>query len=114
MPLSNRRQFLHIFSKGTALAALTQFAILPTRAQSKPNIVLIVSDDMGYADLGCYGSSDLKTPMIDHLAEQGVRFTSNYSTPPNAPHTYRTDDRTLPAAYRWVGMRPRQRACGTL
>ncbi|MGI6456157.1 MAG: sulfatase [bacterium] len=87
MPLSNRRQFLHIFSKGTALAALTQFAILPTRAQSKPNIVLIVSDDMGYADLGCYGSSDLKTPMIDHLAEQGVRFTSNYSNAPECTPT---------------------------
>jgi arylsulfatase A-like enzyme len=45
----------------------------------KPNVVLIVADDLGYADLGCYGCRDIKTPHIDRLAKQGVRFTRFYS-----------------------------------
>ena len=44
-------------------------------AGSKPNILLIVADDLGYGDLGCYGASKLKTPNIDRLATEGVRFT---------------------------------------
>jgi arylsulfatase A len=44
-----------------------------------PNIVLILADDMGYGDLGCYGHPVAKTPHIDHLARQGVRFTQHYS-----------------------------------
>lgn len=43
-----------------------------------PNILLIVSDDQGYADLGCYGATDVKTPHLDRLAAQGVRFTNFY------------------------------------
>ena len=42
----------------------------------KPNIVLIVADDMGYADAGCYGAKDLRTPHLDSLAKDGTRFTS--------------------------------------
>jgi N-acetylgalactosamine-6-sulfatase len=44
-----------------------------------PNIVLILADDMGYGDLGCYGHPVAKTPHIDRLATQGVRFTQYYS-----------------------------------
>lgn len=46
--------------------------------QQPPNIILILADDMGYGDLGCYGS-DIPTPNIDRLAKEGVRFTSFYS-----------------------------------
>jgi arylsulfatase len=50
-----------------------------TRAQApRPNIVLILADDFGYSDLGCYGS-EIATPNIDHLAAQGVRFTQFYN-----------------------------------
>jgi arylsulfatase A-like enzyme len=49
---------------------------------SKPNIVLIVADDLGYADLGCQGSKDLKTPHIDAIAQSGIRFTNGYVTCP--------------------------------
>jgi arylsulfatase len=42
---------------------------------AKPNIVLILADDLGYGDLGCYGATDLKTPNIDRLAAAGTRFT---------------------------------------
>ena len=44
-----------------------------------PNIIIIFADDQGYQDLGCFGSSTVKTPNIDRLAEQGMRFTSFYS-----------------------------------
>ena len=47
--------------------------------QQKPNILLILSDDLGYHDLGCYGHPKIKTPVIDKLAQEGVRLTSFYS-----------------------------------
>lgn len=45
---------------------------------SRPNIVLIVADDLGYGDLGSYGATRIKTPHLDRLAAEGVRFTSGY------------------------------------
>ena len=47
-----------------------------------PNIVLLVADDMGYADIGIHGSKDIPTPNIDALAKAGVRFTDAYVTGP--------------------------------
>src|SRR5258705_8409943 len=43
-----------------------------------PNVVLIVCDDLGYADLGCYGAQGYRTPNLDRLARQGVLFTDFY------------------------------------
>lgn len=48
----------------------------------KPNVIVILTDDQGYGDLGCMGSTDLKTPNIDALAENGIRFSSMYSASP--------------------------------
>ena len=48
-------------------------------AQPRPNIVLILADDMGVGDLGCYGQKILKTPNIDRLAAEGMRFTNAYA-----------------------------------
>jgi arylsulfatase A-like enzyme len=45
----------------------------------QPNVLLILVDDLGYGDLGCYGSKDIRTPNIDKLAKEGVRLTDNYS-----------------------------------
>ncbi|MDB4625857.1 sulfatase-like hydrolase/transferase, partial [Akkermansiaceae bacterium] len=42
---------------------------------TKPNVVLIYIDDLGYGDIGCYGCKDIPTPNIDRLAKEGVRFT---------------------------------------
>lgn len=46
---------------------------------SRPNVVLIMTDDMGWADIGSYGATDVKTPNLDRLARQGVRFTDFYA-----------------------------------
>ncbi|MGH9934694.1 MAG: sulfatase-like hydrolase/transferase, partial [Blastocatellia bacterium] len=48
-------------------------------AQSRPNIVLIYTDDLGYGDVSCYGATALKTPNIDRLAKEGLRFTDGHS-----------------------------------
>jgi arylsulfatase A len=54
-------------------------------AQEKPNIVLIMADDLGYECLGCYGSTSYQTPNLDGLAATGVRFTRAYATPVCTP-----------------------------
>lgn len=56
-------------------------AAAPALAQTsrKPNVVLIVADDLGYADVGCYGQTEIRTPNIDRLAAEGLRFTQAYS-----------------------------------
>jgi len=50
------------------------------RRETRPNIVLIMSDDVGYGDVGCYGATKVKTPNIDRLAAQGLRFTDAHAT----------------------------------
>jgi arylsulfatase A-like enzyme len=51
----------------------------PAAAASRPNVILIMTDDMGYADLGSYGGKDIKTPNIDRLAGDGARLTDAYA-----------------------------------
>ena len=51
---------------------------LPVMADRPPNIVLIFTDDQGYNDIGCFGSPDIRTPNLDAMAEQGIRFTDFY------------------------------------
>ena len=45
---------------------------------AKPNIIFILADDLGYSELGSYGQKKIKTPHLDRLATQGMRFTRNY------------------------------------
>ena len=65
--------FLLLFS---ALSAGQVYADRP------PNIVLIMADDLGYAELGCYGQTKIKTPHLDRMAAEGVRFTQHYTSAP--------------------------------
>lgn len=51
-------------------------------AQTRPNIVYIMTDDMGYADLSCYGRKDYQTPNLDRLAWRGIKFTNAYAAAP--------------------------------
>ncbi len=53
-----------------------------SRKHPKPNIVLILADDLGYGDVGCYGCPDIKTPVMDQLAQEGVRCTDGYAAFP--------------------------------
>lgn len=74
-----------LFAAAAPLAGLT--LLLPPRcavaaAAPKPNILYILSDDMGYSDLGCYGGHFAPTPNVDRLAREGVRFTQYYSVSP--------------------------------
>ena len=75
MPLKSRRQFL----KQTMLASAALSAAGCGKRQRRPNIVLIMADDLGYGDLGCYGSDWISTPNIDALAKNGLRFTDYHS-----------------------------------
>jgi arylsulfatase A-like enzyme len=60
--------------------AETGFRADPSRARSRrPNVLVILGDDLGWADLGCYGSPHIRTPWLDRLAAGGVRFTDAYS-----------------------------------
>jgi len=47
--------------------------------KQEPNIILLMADDLGYGHLGCYGQEKIKTPHIDALARDGMRFTDAYS-----------------------------------
>ena len=51
--------------------------------RAKPNIIFILADDLGYGDLGCYGQKLIRTPRLDALAAQGMRFTDHYSGAPS-------------------------------
>ena len=75
-----------------ALAAVLLTRGLPAAAfaadaANRPNIVFILADDLGYTDLGCYGSRYYETPHIDRMASQGMRFTDGYSCGPNCQPT---------------------------
>ena len=75
----NRREFLK------SLAFFLFASLVPGRSappKSRPNIILILADDLGYGDLGCYGQKLIKTSNIDKLAIEGLRFTQAYAGGP--------------------------------
>lgn len=61
------------------LLGILSLSAVTASAQKQPNIIFILADDMGYGDLGCYGSASIETPNIDALASQGKRFTRFYA-----------------------------------
>jgi arylsulfatase A-like enzyme len=80
----NRRDFLKTLSFGAA--ALTMQGCggtfgFSSGKSSKPNVILIMADDIGFECFGCYGSASYKTPVLDGLAETGIRFEHCYSQP---------------------------------
>src|SRR5216684_2380465 len=76
--LIHRRRFL------TGLSGLSLSAA--SRSQ-QPNVVFILADDMGYADLSSYGSTEIRTPNIDAIATAGVKFTQCYANAPECTPT---------------------------
>ena len=47
--------------------------------EGRPNVVFVLVDDMGYADVGCYGARDIRTPNLDRMAREGMQFTRFYA-----------------------------------
>lgn len=73
-----RRRFLRTALAGSAAASLLPSALLSAKGRARPNIVLIMADDMGFSDAGCYGG-EIRTPNLDRLAANGLRFTQFYN-----------------------------------
>ena len=73
-----RRDFLKTIGLGTASLALPGLLKAVEPKGSRPNIILIMADDLGYSDIGCYGG-EVKTPNLDRLAAEGMRFTQFYN-----------------------------------
>jgi arylsulfatase len=82
----NRRDFLRAIGTGAVAMSLPGCANTAGRlgkaGTKKPNIVFILADDLGYAEVGCYGQKKIKTPNIDRLAKEGMKFTQHYSGNP--------------------------------
>jgi arylsulfatase A-like enzyme len=71
-----RREFI-----GAALGAAA-LSGAGAAATVRPNVLFILADDLGYGDLSCYGRPEYKTPVLDNLAKQGMKFTDNYASAP--------------------------------
>ena len=61
--------------KNLPFLLLSWFLTMALQAQDKPNVIILLADDLGWADLGYQGSKDIRSPHIDQLAENGIRFT---------------------------------------
>jgi arylsulfatase A-like enzyme len=86
MKRHTRREFLKM--AGATVASAGAFPLAPgcatvspaaTGKNRRPNIIFILADDLGYGDLGCYGQKEIKTPNIDRMAAEGMRFTQHYA-----------------------------------
>ena len=76
----NRRSFLQTSAAAVLEGAAASYPLAGQNRRS-PNVILIYADDLGYGDLGCYGSTN-RTPHLDRMAADGVRFTQFYSANP--------------------------------
>src|SRR5690348_13142096 len=74
-----RRELLRGVAAGMLGLAIRAGTGAPQPSSARPNIVFILADDLGYADVSCYGRPDLHTPNIDHIAARGVRFLQAYA-----------------------------------
>jgi arylsulfatase A-like enzyme len=83
------RHVLKLIALVVGLSASANIVAQPSSrtVRSKPNVVLILMDDMGYGDIGSYGVRDARTPNLDRLAREGVRLTNSYSNGANCTPT---------------------------
>jgi len=87
--MTRRSAFWRVLAAGAGAAALPACAASTMRGAGRdrkgPNFLFILADDLGWADLGCYGNTYIETPHIDRLAAEGVRFTDAYAAPVCSP-----------------------------
>src|SRR5436190_18335303 len=86
-PMSDTRRTCIKENPMRMLTILAVLLVLPIQVHAgdkgrKPNIIILLADDLGYADLSLHGSKEIKTPHIDSLAKNGTRFTSGYVSAP--------------------------------
>jgi len=82
--MKTRRTFLKAMGLGLASVAVSQTRSTPVRAaggaaEDRPNFVVILTDDQGYQDVGCFGAPHIETPNLDRMAAEGMRFTDFYA-----------------------------------
>ncbi|MBL7134452.1 MAG: sulfatase-like hydrolase/transferase, partial [Phycisphaerae bacterium] len=78
MTTLTRRQFMTSAAAGSLALSLPLRSAAKAAADRKPNIIFIMVDDMGYRDLGCFGSKTILTPNIDKMCAEGIKFTNCY------------------------------------
>jgi len=85
----NRREFVKLVVGGVGSVVVSQWGLSLEKVSGRsnptvgqPNIILIMADDLGYGDVGCYGSETIETPNIDALAEGGMKFTDYHANGP--------------------------------
>ena len=79
----SRRTFVRALGASAALAGLSgQLSFAASAARKRPNLIFILTDDLGYGDLSCYGRPDYNTPNLDTLAADGARLTDAYAAFP--------------------------------
>lgn len=121
----------HVLMAMFAIIPQTLKPVLAAEPKSRPNIVVIMADDLGFGDVSCYGATELQTPNIDKLAAEGLKFTSGYCSastctptrysfltgnyafrrkgtgiaPPNAPAIIQPGTETIASLLKQVGYR---------
>jgi arylsulfatase A-like enzyme len=75
----SRRSFMKLAGMAAIVAPLTRAIGAETPGGGKPNFIVIFTDDQGYGDVGCFGSKNIRTPRLDKMASEGMKFTSFYA-----------------------------------
>ena len=81
-PALRRRDFLRLVGGAAAAMGLPAALAEEAAGQRPPNFIFLLADDLGYADLGCYGSDKIATPNLDRMAAEGIRFNDFYTGEP--------------------------------
>lgn len=76
---STRRDFLKLAGVAAAAAVSGRWSLAAENSARPPNVIFILCDDLGYGDVGCFGQKKIRTPNVDTLAREGMKFTQHYS-----------------------------------
>jgi len=77
----NRRDFLKMLGLGAGTAVVPTLLPAADKPGKRPNVILVITDDQGYGDLGCHGNKVIQTPHLDKLHQQSIRLTDFHVAP---------------------------------